>query len=241
MGADRTISIHAPRTGSDRRVLPCVPAVRHFNPRSPHGERQRTRTRRSSSWTFQSTLPARGATQRRALLKYEQAFQSTLPARGATVSSAAGTGKGNTFQSTLPARGATDSHHEALFPAGISIHAPRTGSDLHSTRTPPRRDISIHAPRTGSDRTPPRRDERGGDFNPRSPHGERRADRGDNERLWDFNPRSPHGERRLFISASLLLDNFNPRSPHGERRPPRPALAIPTKFQSTLPARGATG
>ena len=191
------ISIHAPRTGSDTFCSNSASCPTNFNPRSPHGERP----------------------QRRALLKYEQAFQSTLPARGATVSSAAGTGKGNTFQSTLPARGATDSHHEALFPAGISIHAPRTGSDLHSTRTPPRRDISIHAPRTGSDRTPPRRDERGG----------------------DFNPRSPHGERPFALQTARFLCNFNPRSPHGERRPPRPALAIPTKFQSTLPARGATG
>ena len=78
----------------------------------------------------------------------------------------------------------------------ISIHAPRTGSDIPSaTRafgtsrfqsTLPARgatcwllrlgmsgDISIHAPRTGSDDTTTGRDNHDHDFNPRSPHGER--------------------------------------------------------------------
>ena len=38
-GAEKHISIHAPRTGSDGdgTALPCRQA--HFNPRSPHGER----------------------------------------------------------------------------------------------------------------------------------------------------------------------------------------------------------
>ena len=35
------ISIHAPRTGSDIRYTGCVQLTRDFNPRSPHGERQR--------------------------------------------------------------------------------------------------------------------------------------------------------------------------------------------------------
>ena len=101
----------------------------------------------------------------------------------------------------------------------ISIHAPRTGSDVHDQNTlfewylfqstlPARgatahicaaqggRTISIHAPRTGSDQPPCQR------------HAE----------VTHFNPRSPHGERRLSL---LLLRfthvHFNPRSPHGER------------------------
>ena len=36
---DERISIHAPRTGSDARLIPCTPATWNFNPRSPHGER----------------------------------------------------------------------------------------------------------------------------------------------------------------------------------------------------------
>ena len=78
------ISIHAPRTGSDLATvyagtgqghfnprsphgerLPdgfLRPRVCHFNPRSPHGERLCSDTRSHLQDTFQSTLPARGAT-----------------------------------------------------------------------------------------------------------------------------------------------------------------------------------
>ena len=35
--------------------------------------------------------------------------------------------------------------------------------------------------------------------------------------------------------------NFNPRSPHGERPPPDEGWKRNQPFQSTLPARGATG
>ena len=61
-----TISIHAPRTGSDgNRDALLLPAGR----------------------AFQSTLPARGATWQRMIRRnIKMAFQSTLPARGATFS-----------------------------------------------------------------------------------------------------------------------------------------------------------
>ena len=105
--------------------------VSHFNPRSPHGERRTgtTSTKHTAS-IFQSTLPARGATSDRWQMYHNcQAFQSTLPARGAT----------------------PPKHGSTRIP-GISIHAPRTGSDRDWKRgaeNPER--ISIHAPRTGSD------------------------------------------------------------------------------------------
>ena len=151
--ARRKISIHAPRTGSDR---PCGQMrgrrVRDFNPRSPHGERRATDAYRSAFWTFQSTLPARGATSFGGVQWSSTRFQSTLPARGATPSSAF----------SMPQ-------------SGISIHAPRTGSDRTRCSSPTTRryfnprsphgerlgvtttqemleSISIHAPRTGSDR-----------------------------------------------------------------------------------------
>ena len=59
------ISIHAPRTGSDRKVAPVIDIVQNFNPRSPHGERQRRIFGMASRGGFQSTLPARGATKER--------------------------------------------------------------------------------------------------------------------------------------------------------------------------------
>ena len=102
---------------------------------------------------FQSTLPARGATRAAQKARYEAIFQSTLPARGATSQGEQRRYKG----------------------VNISIHAPRTGSDLTWRcwlRKPT--DISIHAPRTGSDQLISGRCARLFPyFNPRSPHGER--------------------------------------------------------------------
>ena len=58
----------------------------------------------------------------------------------------------NVFQSTLPARGATCGNRRRNHNRSISIHAPRTGSDL-----PKQSRIAFQADY----------------FNPRSPHGER--------------------------------------------------------------------
>ena len=102
------ISIHAPRTGSDQSATRRAGAGAYFNPRSPHGER-RTHGMQWHVWT-------------------------------------------TTFQSTLPARGATrPALYTAIVKAFISIHAPRTGSD----------DVALLAAEADAD------------FNPRSPHGER--------------------------------------------------------------------
>ena len=77
-------------------------------------------------------------------------------------------------------------------------------------------------------------------FNPRSPHGERLV-RG---RTWmfftNFNPRSPHGERQTIQKIQECKIYFNPRSPHGERQEVVINHSIHGKFQSTLPAWGAT-
>ena len=116
MGSDRrdgrprtriVISIHAPRMGSDPAMVRRFPAGRYFNPRSPDGERPCPATIRPLGSRFQSTLPGWGATNQ--LL-------------------------------TNPSS------------QGISIHAPRMGSDRNMSRRPrSRTGISIHAPRMGSD------------------------------------------------------------------------------------------
>ena len=168
------ISIHAPRTGSDSTVAGCcLCRWKYFNPRSPHGERLRFRKLRHLSCHFNPRSPhgerhAVSASKTSILV-----FQSTLPARGATVRFAICL-KILLFQSTLPARGATQEAIGKDFKVdGISIHAPRTGSDqikemttihLIFQSTLPARGatqpycvaalvaaISIHAPRTGSD------------------------------------------------------------------------------------------
>ena len=109
---------------------------RHFNPRSPHGERRgaaqscvpqrkisihaprtgsdhRGGQPHGANAPFQSTLPARGATIVASYRALGFEFQSTLPARGATSGSTQRTSEFS-FQSTLPARGATATPHIRL-------------------------------------------------------------------------------------------------------------------------------
>ena len=56
------ISIHAPRMGSDYPGASTDYLVPHFNPRSPHGERHFRHLIIACPSSFQSTLPAWGAT-----------------------------------------------------------------------------------------------------------------------------------------------------------------------------------
>ena len=58
----RSISIHAPREGSDVVLDVLIPPAADFNPRSPRGERQSPLLCSTHTIEFQSTLPARGAT-----------------------------------------------------------------------------------------------------------------------------------------------------------------------------------
>ena len=60
--AEITISTHAPRTGSDGARSGRRRRAGHFNPRSPHGERLKRDIDRCELYSFQPTLPARGAT-----------------------------------------------------------------------------------------------------------------------------------------------------------------------------------
>ena len=79
---------------------------------------------------------------------------------------------------------------------GISIHAPREGSDITSSTT------------AGSSRN----------FNPRSPRGERHHRERPLYPDQYFNPRSPRGERPVMAVRRVIPSNFNPRSPRGERQ-----------------------
>ena len=123
------ISIHAPCTGSDGISPHCI----------------------NSASTFQSTLPARGATLCSRFLIHSQPISIHAPCTG---SDFAGT---NTCKRPL-----------------ISIHAPCTGSDGIAPTFGQAPFISIHAPCTGSDLTTWCSQIFIVNFNPRSLHGERR-------------------------------------------------------------------
>ena len=170
---------------------------------------------------FQSTLPARGATERRAAIPGVKLFQSTLPARGATQA-------GHSASPLLPYFNPRSPHGERLisrrfgFPRRlISIHAPRTGSDGRTHEGGLNEaSISIHAPRTGSDiinvfyiacqlkfqSTLPARGATAGrvpifssaEISIHAPRtGSDWTYKPSQGSLHDFNPRSPHGERRI--------------------------------------------
>ena len=168
------ISIHAPRTGSDPGRTAPTKMQSHFNPRSPHGERPKGGEGRGKACKFQSTLPVRGATASCPSHPAPPAHFNPRSPHGERRGISYPSFYRKLFQSTLPARGATARRWTACGLYGISIHAPRTGSDLCAVDQPHAGDgISIHAPRTGSDVR-------------RRPAPCRR---------WNFNPRSPHGER----------------------------------------------
>ena len=64
--------------------------------------------------------------------------------------------------------------------------------------------------------------------------------------LWQTSPISIHAPRTgsdgsWKVWNMLPSGYFNPRSPHGERRRILPYMGDMPVFQSTLPARGATG
>ena len=123
------------------------------------------------------------------------------------------------FQSTLPARGATRTEARQELDGAISIHAPRTGSDVPFVRAAPG---LIY-------------------FNPRSPHGERRDGEAAAAEWRYFNPRSPHGERRGIRERAAAPTEISIHAPRtGSDRIFGDLQAFAMEFQSTLPARGAT-
>ena len=88
---------------------------------------------------------------RTSILSLPFPFQSTPPARGAT-DSATDWMSATVFQSTPPARGATVPCACLIGAVTISIHAPREGGDLGAEHDLcPLLHISIHAPREGGD------------------------------------------------------------------------------------------
>ena len=237
------ISIHAPRTGSDK----ARDDIMHY------------------LQAFQSTLPARGATGMPAASPFAVTISIHAPRTGSDGQPRKPRHRACRFQSTLPARGATHGMQWHVWTTTFQSTLPARGATLGAEANAGRNGISIHAPRTGSDYSRDNYHCLGLDFNPRSPHGERpQVARLADEVVRNFNPRSPHGERPpgdLFqswtgcisihaprtgsddillhvaisdlsisihaprtgsdaqaIAPVIAQGHFNPRSPHGERQ-----------------------
>ena len=123
------------------------------------------------------------------------------------------------FQSTLPVGGATSGSPAPAGHLGISIHAPRGGSDIGpSVVTAPRRIFQSTLP-VGGATSPVHK-------------GEMLSH--------DFNPRSPWGERPKSLDYTSGANPFQSTLPVGGATDRRWEIAPPAGFQSTLPVGGAT-
>ena len=192
-----TISIHAPRAGSDRGY----PARRYY------------------STIFQSTLPVRGATRGFGRgLKNVKNFNPRSPCGERRKSGSRKSGSRN-FNPRSPCGERLCSWRLSLQRAGISIHAPRAGSDWFAGN-------SSNAASIFQSTLPVR-----GATTPYS---------GIMSTKSHFNPRSPCGERLVRRTQNNAIRNFNPRSPCGERHFSFTLVLGFEIFQSTLPVRGAT-
>ena len=123
-----TISIHAPRAGSDFFAIMSGYLESHFNPCSPCGERPMISGTCTRGFYFNPCSPCGERLQGIFQAASHQRFQSMLPVRGAT-SNGIVVERSGKFQSMLPVRGATSAPCNRPNRRSISIHAPRAGSD----------------------------------------------------------------------------------------------------------------
>ena len=122
------------------------------------------------------------------------------------------------FKSTLPVGGATPGSLRGTSQSGISIHAPRRGSDGKCALKSRASTISIHAPRRGSDGKCALKSR----ASTISIHAPRR------------------GSDPPFLEAILHYERFQSTLPAGGATRRMPKRCIRYRFQSTLPAGGAT-
>ena len=123
------ISIHAPREGSDAKGLSLHCNSNNFYPRSPRGERLRQLPLSIGAHAYFYPRSPRG----------ERLDEQVLDALDRKISIHA------------PREGSDSRKFAAPLEITISIHAPREGSDLVDVPAILAKDISIHAPREGSD------------------------------------------------------------------------------------------
>ena len=152
MGGRLSISIHAPRVGSDvsRRGLSTLSI--YFNPRSPCGERRVQVCPAGGGHGFQSTLPVWGATVLSDGVKYRASYFNPRSPCGERPGPVSASSCSAVFQSTLPVWGATDARE-------YSYKA--------------RREFQSTLPVWGATSISLTNCTARGDFNPRSPCGER--------------------------------------------------------------------
>ena len=233
------VSIHAPRAGSDDAGVPVQLDSTGFNPRSPRGERPPdsavVRVIRVSIHAPRAGSDTRML--RRPSL--EECFNPRSP-RGERPSGWSVSTLRPEVSIHAPRAGSDSQYGGSVQGDHVSIHAPRAGSDRRHRHGVRIVRVSIHAPRAGSDPGPV--NESAGFLV--SIHAPRAGS--DAAVIWEatcrscFNPRSPRGERRHGRAAFSASNRFQSTLPARGATPPA-NVCVPSKvFQSTLPARGAT-
>ena len=191
----------------------------YFNPRSPYGERHSVGRQCINLIDFNPRSPYG----ERLAVDWEYSnytgFQSTLPIRRATLHARV-VGVKKRFQSTLPIRRATTPCSLRTAFRSISIHAPHTESDPHSENQVKRESY----------------------FNPRSPYGERLLLISTFSGGYRISIHAPHTESDVELgSRSGIALVISIHAPHTESDNLQLSdLAVPGRFQSTLPIRRAT-
>ena len=150
---------------------------------------------------FQSTPPARGATDSDLTISTICTISIHAPARGGRRSHCR---RRHSWSGPIsihaPREGGDNDHAYWSEAAEISIHAPREGGDVKTYSDPDGIYISIHAPREGGDPIAALAVKEAEDFNPRPPRGGRHHGRGRHlPAVSDFNPRPPRGGRLMLV------------------------------------------
>ena len=214
---------------------------RYFNPRSPHGERLPALVRRYIRHLISTHAPRTGSDQGVfTRIKPDMAISTHAPRTGSDVHArcanasplisthAPRTGSDSkmrvmhfltlTFQPTLPARGATLQPRTSDAPRGFQPTLPARGATHTPHLTVRRWLFQPTLPARGA--TPAR-----------LPKNVSRL-------ISTHAPRT--GSDGRTASTRRTPSYFNPRSPHGERPPSPRCRTWASRFQPTLPARGAT-
>ena len=257
------ISIHAPRTGSDYDVMwsQTVGSISIHAPRTGSDMQELAAYTRVKA--FQSTLPARGATEADNPRPGCTRISIHAPRTGSDLPSGVDGGREVYFNPRSPHGERPGYGQDVISIADFNPRSPH-GERLYAWGSVAIfNSISIHAPRTGSDGMRTQDEIRETLFQSTLPaRGATWYVQGDSaEQCISIHaPRTGSDFRRQVARFYLRISihaprtgsdpvgdvfrsrsrNFNPRSPHGERRAKSSSTRRICPFQSTLPARGAT-
>ena len=264
LGRKPEISIHAPRAGSDISFNAQYRKDADFNPRSPCGERLEQSKKEYEKYIFQSTLPVRGATSDISERITENFNFNPRSPCGERLFRRTGKKARKHFNPRSPCGERRQEQQRTFHGMGISIHAPRAGSDLRflpligyvilfQSTLPVRgatRNLRRHQRKAQFQSTLPVRGATSCHMasrfcaRPISIHAPRAgSDQSGKQNLASvfISIHAPRAGSDFSPQAFRAPSwNFNPRSPCGERHSPPVILIRVILFQSTLPVRGAT-